>query len=56
MVRYMNTQTLLLLAVVAVIVSYASFASPTLGAAIAIAATVVGVLYLIVKDDSQGNC
>ncbi|WP_405933637.1 hypothetical protein [Streptomyces sp. NBC_00827] len=49
----MNTQTLLLLAVIAVIVGYAAFSSPTLGAAIAVAATVVGILYVIVKDDQE---
>lgn len=46
----MPTQTLLLLAVLAVIVGYAAFTSPALGGALAVAAAVVGILYVIIKD------
>ncbi|MFG2561957.1 hypothetical protein [Streptomyces sp. NPDC048496] len=51
----MDTQTLLLLAVIAVITGCAAFSSPPLGAAIAVDATVVGILYMIVKDDGGGG-
>jgi hypothetical protein len=47
----MDARTLLLLAVVAVIVGYAAYRNPALGAAIAVAVTAVGVLYVILKDD-----
>jgi hypothetical protein len=51
----MSTQTLLLLAVIAVMTGYAAFASPALGGAIAVAAAVVGILYVILKDDQGGK-
>jgi hypothetical protein len=51
----MSTQTLLLLAVIAVLAGYAAFASPALGGAIAVAAAVVGILYVIIKDDQRGG-
>ncbi|MEU6071259.1 hypothetical protein ABZ864_44190 [Streptomyces sp. NPDC047082] len=51
----MDTQTLLLLAVIAVIIGYAVYNSPSLGAAIAVAASVVGILYMILKDERGGR-
>ncbi|MFF4139628.1 hypothetical protein ACFY1B_51695 [Streptomyces mirabilis] len=51
----MDTQTLLLLAVIAVITGYAAFTNPALGAAITVAAAVVSNVYLIVKDDRGGG-
>ncbi|MER5586550.1 hypothetical protein ABT090_33620 [Streptomyces asoensis] len=48
-------QTLLLLAVIAVIIGYAAFVSPALGAAITVAFTVVGILCVIMKDDQGGK-
>lgn len=53
--RYMNTQTLLLLAITAVIVGYAAYQSPALGAALGVAAAVVGILYLIIQNDQGGD-
>lgn len=53
--RYMSTQTLLLLAIIAVIVGYAAYTSPTLGAAIVVAATVVSIVYLILQHDRGGD-
>ncbi|WP_327722811.1 hypothetical protein OG381_48570 (plasmid) [Streptomyces sp. NBC_00490] len=51
----MSTQTLLLLAIIAVMTGYAAFASPALGGAITVAIAVVGVLYMILKDDQDGK-
>jgi hypothetical protein len=51
----MSTQNLLLLAIIAVIVGYAAYASPALGAAIGVAAAVVGIVYLILQNDHGGD-
>ncbi|MFE5072394.1 MULTISPECIES: hypothetical protein [Streptomyces] len=50
----MNTQTMLLLAIVAVIVGYAAYSNPALGTAIGVSAAVVAIVYLILHND-QGN-
>lgn len=52
---YMSTQTLLLLTITAVIVGYAAYKSPTLGTAMGVAAAVVGILYLIIQNDQNGD-
>ncbi|MFF4542222.1 hypothetical protein [Streptomyces aureus] len=49
----MSNQKLLLLIVIAVITGYAAVVNPALGAAIGISAAVVGVVYLILKDDED---
>ncbi len=49
----MSTQNLLLLFVIAVITGYAAVVNPALGTAIGIAAAVVGIVYLILKDDQD---
>ncbi|MGW1848263.1 hypothetical protein [Streptomyces sp. NPDC001966] len=51
----MSTQTLLLLTITAVIVGYAAYKSPTLGTAMGVAAAVVGILYLIIQNDQNGD-
>ncbi|MFI9240840.1 hypothetical protein [Streptomyces sp. NPDC053079] len=49
----MDARTLLLLTVVAVIICYAAYRDPALGSAIAIAAAVVGFLYVVLRDDDK---
>ncbi|MFJ9675763.1 hypothetical protein ACIRP5_33840 [Streptomyces sp. NPDC101221] len=51
----MSTQNLLLLAIIAVIVGYAAYSSPALGAAIGVAAAVVAIAYLILQNDDGGD-
>ncbi|MGF0174539.1 hypothetical protein ACQF36_29780 [Streptomyces sp. Marseille-Q5077] len=51
----MSTQTLLLLAVIAVMTGYAAFTSPTLGTAMAVSAAVVGIVHLVLRDDQGGE-
>jgi uncharacterized membrane protein len=50
----MDTRTLLLLTIVAVIVGYVAYRDPAVGTAIAVAVAVVTVLaYFIKEDDSK---
>ncbi|MFE6165500.1 hypothetical protein ACFQ7F_42100 [Streptomyces sp. NPDC056486] len=49
----MDARTLLLLTISAVIVGYAAYTNPALGAAISVAVAVVAFLYLMLKDDNS---
>ncbi|MFJ8955254.1 hypothetical protein ACIRL3_46200 [Streptomyces sp. NPDC102384] len=49
----MDARTLLILTLAAVIVGYAAYSNPALGAAITVAVAVVAFLYVMLRDDDS---